>query len=49
MPKVTGGATQSDSIYVSQDVNKALADAENIAKKMKDEYISVEHIRLVNI
>ena len=46
MPKVTGGATQSDSIYVSQDVNKALADAENIAKKMKDEYISVEHIML---
>ena len=46
MPRVTGGATQSDSIYVSQDVNKALADAENIAKKMKDEYVSVEHIML---
>ena len=46
MPKVTGGATQSDSIYVSQDVNKALADSESIAKKMKDEYISVEHIML---
>ena len=46
MPKVTGGATQSDSIYVSQDVNKALADSESIAKKMKDEYVSVEHIML---
>ena len=41
MPRVTGGATQSDSIYVSQNVNKTLADAENIAKKMKDEYVSV--------
>ena len=46
MPRVTGGATQSDSIYVSQDVNKTLADAENIAKKMKDEYVSVEHIMI---
>ena len=46
MPKMTGGAIQSDSIYVSQDVNKVLADAETIAKKMKDEYVSVEHIML---
>ena len=42
MPKMTGGAIQSDSIYVSQDVNKILADAEITAKKMKDEYVSVE-------
>ena len=33
MPKMTGGAIQSDSIYVSQDVNKILADAETTAKK----------------
>ena len=46
MPKMTGGAIQSDSIYVSQDVNKVLADAETTAKKMKDEYVSVEHIML---
>ena len=46
MPKMTGGAIQSDSIYVSQDVNKILADAEITAKKMKDEYVSVEHIML---
>ena len=44
--KMTGGAIQSDSIYVSQDVNKILADAEITAKKMKDEYVSVEHIML---
>ena len=47
MPKVTGGTIHSDNIYVSQDVNKTLADAENIAKKMKDEYVSVEHIMIV--
>ena len=45
-PRMTGGATASGSIYVSQDVNKTLADAENIAKKMQDEYVSVEHIVL---
>ena len=46
MPKMTGGSIQSDSIYVSQDVNKILADAEITAKKMKDEYVSVERIML---
>ena len=46
MSKVTGGTIHSDNIYVSQDVNKTLTDAENIAKKMKDEYVSVEHIMI---
>ena len=45
-PKMTGGARPSDGIYVSQDVNQVLANAETIAKKMKDEYVSVEHIML---
>ena len=43
---MTGGARPSDGIYVSQDVDKVLADSESIAKKMKDEYVSVEHIML---
>ena len=34
------------SIYVSQDVNQSLAASEAIAKKMNDEYVSVEHIML---
>ena len=46
MPKMTGGARQSGSIYVSQDVDIALNNAERIAKEMKDEYVSVEHIML---
>lgn len=45
-PRMTGGATPSGSIYVAQDVNLALAAAEETASKMKDEYVSVEHIML---
>ena len=46
MPKMSGGARPSDSIYVSRDVDLTLNDAEKIASKMKDEYVSVEHIML---
>ena len=46
LPKMTGGARRSDSLYVSQEVDIALTDSENIASKMKDEYVSVEHIMI---
>ena len=46
LPKMTGGARRSDSIYVSQEVDIALTNSENIAEKMKDEYVSVEHIMI---
>ena len=46
MPKMSGGARPNDSIYVSRDVDLTLNDAEKIASKMKDEYVSVEHIML---
>ena len=45
-PRMTGGARQANSIYVAQDVDKVLSDSERIAKDMKDEYVSVEHIML---
>ena len=45
-PKVTGGARQANNIYVSQDLDLALANAEKVAKRMKDEYVSVEHLML---
>lgn len=45
-PKMTGGARRNDSIYVAQDVDIVLANSETIAKKMNDEYVSVEHIML---
>ena len=45
-PKMVGGARKADSIYVSQDVDLVLTDSEKIADRMKDEYVSVEHITL---
>ena len=45
-PKVTGGARQANNMYVSQDLDVTLANAEKVAKRMKDEYVSVEHIML---
>ena len=45
-PKVTGSARQANNIYISQDVDSVLTNSEKIAKNMKDEYVSVEHIML---
>ena len=45
-PRMTGSSRPNDSIYVSQDVDQVLNDAEKTATKMKDEYVSVEHIML---
>ena len=41
LPKVSGG-----QVYVGQDLNKVLVSAENEAKAMGDEYVSVEHLFL---
>ena len=40
-PKVQGG-----QIYMSQDLNQVLIHAEDEAKRMGDEYVSVEHLFL---
>ncbi len=40
-PKVSGG-----DVYLSTRLNKVLMDAENEAKNLKDEYVSVEHAYL---
>ena len=45
-PKIINKTNQSEKIYISLDLEQALIEAEKIAKKMKDEYISVEHIML---
>ena len=44
LPGVSGPGREPDKVYVSQDVDKALNAAEKDAQKMKDEYVSVEHI-----
>ncbi len=41
-PKVSGGS----QLYISNGLNKALLDAEDEAKAMGDEYVSVEHLFL---
>ena len=45
LPKVMG-SRKMDSVYVAQDVDEMLNDAEKIAEKMKDEYVSVEHLMI---
>lgn len=49
LPKVSISGRESDKLYVSQGVDKALVDAERKAEHMKDEYVSVEHIALALI
>lgn len=41
LPKVEGG-----NLYPSQSLSKILLDAPNIAKKMGDEYVTIEHLWL---
>ena len=46
LPKVSGGARQADKIYVAAGFDKTMNAAEGIARSMKDEFISVEHLLL---
>jgi len=46
MPKVSGSSGAPDQVYVTGRLNQLLAKAEDEAKKLKDEYISIEHILL---
>ena len=43
-PKVGGSA--SGNVYLSQSLNRVLAEAETQAQKMKDDFVSVEHLVL---
>src|SRR4051812_35666792 len=45
LPKVSG-AVDTSKIYVTQAVNEALTRAETEAEKLKDEFVSVEHLFL---
>ncbi|WKS95161.1 ATP-dependent chaperone ClpB [Riemerella columbina] len=44
LPKVEGG-----NLYLSQSANKVLLEAANIAKKMDDEFVTIEHLWLALI
>ncbi|EHM10096.1 ATP-dependent chaperone ClpB [Thermanaerovibrio velox DSM 12556] len=45
-PKVSGPAIESGKIYLTHRLSKLLVDAEEEAKAMKDDYVSVEHLFL---
>jgi ATP-dependent Clp protease ATP-binding subunit ClpB len=46
MPKVSGGSSAPDQVYVTGRLNRLLTTAEDEARQLKDEYISVEHVLL---
>ncbi|HMX62620.1 MAG TPA: Clp protease N-terminal domain-containing protein, partial [Candidatus Sumerlaeota bacterium] len=43
-PRVSGPGMNPGSIFVSQRLSKLLVNAEQQAKRLKDEYVSVEHV-----
>ena len=45
-PRVSGPGREPGKIYISQGVDQALNAAQEAAKQMKDEYVSVEHLLL---
>lgn len=46
IPKVSGPGREPGKIYISKTVDRVLVKSEDEAKRMKDEYVSVEHIFL---
>lgn len=47
LPKVSGGSAPSlDQMYITQRLNKLFVASEDEARRLKDEYISVEHLLL---
>ncbi len=43
-PKISGGSTEQGKIYITQRLQKLFVQAEGQAKRLKDDYISVEHL-----
>ena len=46
LPVVTGSGRDADRFYISRGVDSLLAAAEQTAKSMRDDYVSVEHLFL---
>ena len=46
LPRVSGSGREAGKVYVTADMDKALREAAREAERMKDEYISVEHLML---
>ena len=46
LPKVTGSGAAAGQIYITARLNRVLVEGEEEAKRLKDEYVSVEHVVL---
>jgi ATP-dependent Clp protease ATP-binding subunit ClpB len=46
LPRMSADSAPGDGVYVTGRLNRLLSQAENEAKRLKDEYISVEHLLL---
>src|SRR6201998_2396682 len=46
IPRVSGDTMSGQGLYVTQRLNKLLVTAQDEAKKLKDDYVSVEHLVL---
>jgi ATP-dependent Clp protease ATP-binding subunit ClpB len=46
LPRVSGGGAAGGQVYISPRVNEVLNGAEAEAQRMKDEFVSVEHLLL---
>jgi ATP-dependent Clp protease ATP-binding subunit ClpB len=46
LPKVSGASGAADQIYITGRLNRLLTQAEDEAKRLKDQFISVEHVLL---
>src|ERR1700693_3109159 len=46
LPKVSGPSGGPDQVYVTNRITKLMTDAEDEAKRLKDEFVSVEHVLL---
>ena len=49
LPKVSGPGVEQDKIYVTQRFQKLFLSAQSEAERLKDEYVSVEHLLLALI
>ena len=48
-PKVSGPGIEPGKVYLTQSLGQACVRAEDEAKRLKDEYVSVEHIFLASL
>jgi ATP-dependent Clp protease ATP-binding subunit ClpB len=46
MPRVSQAGGAAEQIYITGRLNRLLAQAEDEAKNLKDDYISIEHLLL---